>query len=424
MIFKFSQEELSPAIILQINNKAKNCYDMVNNGNLPKISAGSASNWSAYTEAIKKISLESSMNPDISSYFSIAIKKEKTKSDFEDIKNSYNSYKNQFESWASTFSNDIKIWKDYIYSDKKKAQSIKNSDLIYKIISISKGEKPGQAKTDKSWAKISKELINNVYNLTTNEILRNLLILDFFTNYIFGLFYDSISNVGFVYGSSRGSSSSNSGSIFGSDPEKNINRISLSPNKPKASKLNQEFIINIVVTKSWGKIITKTVSSKLGLENEIKDKAQMNVNKSILKDYSSLFILASSDEKLSSWIENQTGAFISITKGREPIITLKTRECPPSSYSGKLGAIDISYVVGSPADDFVTAKINRCQNIIKEAIGEAPLYVCTHKGKKYYYTPTQLVANGGKIKGPRGWFKPKGGKPASLHNLNKKKKGK
>ena len=74
----------------------------------------------------------------------------------------------------------------------------------------------------------------------------------------------------------------------------------------------------------------------------------------------------------------------------------------------------------SDSNDFVFSKKNIVENIIKKAIGEAPLYKCKHKGKWYYYTPTQLVLGGGKLTDSSGnKFRPKNGKPASLSGKKK-----
>ena len=166
-------------------------------------------------------------------------------------------------------------------------------------------------------------------------------------------------------------------------------------------------------------------------QSEISAGTSTNITQSIKNDFIKFIEETNTANKASNFknfLDNIpiSGYSLNYSNDSLPKITLEFNSPSDSGeyyiYEGGDFEAKSPYKVKSSSDsnDFVFSKKNIVENIIKKAIGEAPLYKCKHKGKWYYYTPTQLVLGGGKLTDSSGnKFRPKNGKPASLSGKKK-----
>lgn len=439
MIFKFSEEDISQAEALSIKETSDKCYNYVTSGSLKSVlSMGDEEDWAGWVEARRRILKEKGFRDpkEVDRYITLATKDEDNKKAYDDCKSNYDREIQNYSDYIKTLGKDLLVSKNYIDSiekinmDSQKANNMKTSYFRYTVISLAKGKKnsfSSQAKTSDSYSDKSIEVIKKVSSLTSNELIKNLLILKFYSDHIIGSFYSMLGSFDFSYGDKNISREKSGTDIFGG--KSGLIGITISPKKPKSTELSKKFIISITITKkayqgSFSKAIESTPIKNM------RAGADYNIPSDIQSDLAEFINKNSNDggQRISSWISAQTGVVFNSNAARianSYTINITFNQCPPESFILYDGTRESKYSISSGADDFVTSKIYRCNEIIKSAIGESPLYVCTHKGSKYYYTPSQLVLNDGKIKGKGGWFKPKGGKPASLSRLlNKKKKTK
>lgn len=207
------------------------------------------------------------------------------------------------------------------------------------------------------------------------------------------------------YGSSRVDSeeAASSKSIF---VEANMRQISFTADKP-----SEESSVAFTFTNNSSKIVRQYM-----LSNNITASASNTPNESVINDFIKYIDDKNSASKKDSFknhLESIPAARYNVEfQDGSPAKVIFKFKAPPEvgEYCVIKSSVVSSskYVVKASSTRFVN-------NIIKNAIGEAPLYKCKHKGKWYYYTPAQLVINGGKLTDSSGnKFRPKNGKPASL----------
>jgi len=240
-----------------------------------------------------------------------------------------------------------------------------------------------------------------------------ILILKKFTDYM----NDMLGKIRLESPSGRSEARTSLASIFKADK---ISKVICGKYNPD----QKDSELKIVFTKRSAVKVEKYLST-----NNITSGPSNSINKTVKKDFID-FVTETNSEARSSDFKAHLDSISSsnyvveyIDDSPPKVIFKFNAPSAPGIYykaNGNISGDKYEVTAQSPANDFIFSKKNVVDSIIKNAIGEAPLYKCKHKGKWYYYTPTQLVLNGGKLVDSSGnKFRPKNGRPASLSGMKK-----